>query len=441
VAAGDIDNDGWTDLYVMRLGASQFFRNAGNGTFEDVTARSGASASGWSAAAAFLDVDRDGWLDLYVGHYLRYSVDRDVQCRGLAGQPDYCPPRSYEAEPDRLYRNRGDGTFADVTSSALHSQEARPALGVVAIDANRDGWMDLYVANDSQADTLWMNQRDGTFRDGALLSGVAFNRDGQVTASMGVDAGDVDNDGDEDVIHVNLTGEGATLLINDGTGAFDDVSRAWGLTAPTLPLTGFGTGWVDVDNDGWLDLLSVNGAVRTIEGLAAAGDPFPLRQPKQWLWNRGTGAFVDVTRNGGAALTRLAVGRGLALGDIDNDGDTDALVGNNNGAAELLVNERGQDAAWVGLRLVGQGSGVSARDMLGATVEIRRSGAPSLWRRVRSDGSYASARDPRVLVGLGAGAGPVTITVAWPDGRAEQWADTATRRWVTLRQGTGRPVS
>jgi hypothetical protein len=439
VATGDIDNDGWTDLYLTRLGTNHLYRNNGDGTFADVSARSGVGGSGWSVSASFVDIDRDGWLDLYVGNYLRYRVDADVRCQGLAGQPDYCPPRSYQPQADRLYRNRGDGTFVDVSTTALQGHEARPALGVTALDANRDGWLDIYVANDSQADTLWLNQRDGTFCDGALVAGAAFNRDGQVTASMGVAAGDVDNDGDEDIVHANLTGEGHTLLVNDGTGVFDDLARARGLTAPTLPFTGFGAGWIDVDNDGWLDLLTVNGAVRTIDGLAGAGDPFPLRQRKQLLRNRGGGVFVDVTEAAGPALTRQTVGRGLAFGDVDNDGDVDVLVGNNNGAAELLVNERDHAPGWVGLRLLGAGAaGSRGRDMLGALVEIRRSHGGSLWRRVKTDGSYASASDPRVLAGLGGMPGSVGVRVVWPNGRAEEWHDVASRQWVTLRQGTGR---
>ena len=435
VAVGDIDNDGWADIYLTRLGPDQLFRNNRNGTFTDVSATAGTADPGWGVSAAFVDIDRDGWLDLYVGNYLRYSVDADARCAGLAGQPDYCPPRSYRPQADRLYRNRGDGTFQDVTATALRGGEVAPALGVVAVDVDRDGWMDLYVANDGQGDTLWRNQRDGTFTDVGLLAGIAFSRDGQVTASMGVDAGDFDNDGDEDIVHVNLTLEGHTLLVNDGTGLFTDATRASGLTALTMPFTGFGAGWMDYDNDGWLDLFTVNGAVRTIEGLARANNPFPLHQRKQLLRNRGDGRFDDVTKLAGAVFERSTVGRGAAFGDVDNDGDIDVLVGNNNGRAELLVNEVGNRSHWVGLRLVGRGT--PGRDMLGARVEVQLTDGRTLLRRARTDGSYASANDPRVLVGLGGASGPVRVQVVWPDGETEEWTGVGITQWVTLRQGTG----
>ena len=436
IATGDVDNDGWTDIYLTRLGANHLYRNRGNGTFADVSARSGTAGSGWGVSASFVDVDRDGWLDLYVGNYLRYSVETDVRCEGLAGQPDYCPPRSYEPQLDRLYRNRRDGTFEDVTLTGLRGAEARPALGVVAFDANRDGWTDIYVANDGQADTLWLNQRDGTLKDVGLLAGVAFDPDGRATASMGVDAGDFDDDGDDDVVHVNLTGEGHTLLVNDGSGGFDDLSRARGLTAPTLPYTGFGAAWVDVDNDCWLDLLTVNGAVRVIEALARTGDPLPLSQRKQLLRNRGDGRFDDMTAAAGPVFARSTVARGAAFGDVDNDGDVDVLVGNNSGAAELLINEVGHARAWIGLRLVGRGA--RGRDMLGARAAVVLQDGRTLWRRAHADGSFASANDPRIVFGLDRTQGPVTVRVVWPDGRTEAWTGIGVAQWVTLREGTGR---
>ena len=266
VAAGDIDNDGWTDLYVTYFGRNQMWRNNGDGTFTDVSARSGTALEGFSVSAAFVDYDRDGWLDLYVGNYVRYSLATDQRCSNLAGVRTYCPPQVYPALPDRLYRNRGNGTFADVTATALIGREFGRALGVSTADFNGDGWMDIYVANDGSENILWTNQRNGTFRNTALLAGVALTAEGQAEASMGVDAGDFDNDGDEDLFMTELNGEGSNLYVNGGTGIFDDHGARSALGPSSLQYTGFGTAWFDFDNDGWLDVLSVNGRVQAAEG-------------------------------------------------------------------------------------------------------------------------------------------------------------------------------
>jgi hypothetical protein len=435
VAAGDVDNDGWTDLYLTRLGANVLLRNTGRGTFTDVSRASGtAGRAPWSAPAAFVDVDRDGWLDLFVGNYLDYSVAADVDCRSRAGARDYCDPSVYRPVGDRLYRNRGDGTFEDVTERALSGALPQPALGVVTADVDGDGWPDIYVANDRQENHLWMNQRDGTFRNAALEAGVARNGDGRVEASMGVDAGDYDNDGDEDLIIANLASEGMTLYENDGRGLFEDVAGRSGARAASLAYTGFGAAWLDADNDGWLDVLTVNGAVQTLEALAQLRDPFPFHQRKQLLLNSRDGRVVDATARAGEALAVSRVGRGAAFGDIDNDGDQDVVVANNNGPVELLLNEASGAAHWLGLRVVGTSG---RRDMLGARVAVERNGQ-TVWRRARADGSYASANDPRVLVGLGRDSRLPSVRVRWPDGQEERWAEVAIDRWTTLTQGTAR---
>ena len=251
VAAGDFNNDGCVDLYLTNFGSAQMFRNNCDGTFTDVTKQSGTDNPGWSVSAAFVDFDRDGWLDLYVGNYLRYSLDgQHIACTSSSGAPDYCTPKSYQPLPDRLYRNQHDGTFADVSARAGIAREFGPALGIATADFNGDGWIDIYVANDGKDNQLWINQRNGTFTNTALLSGAALTAEGKAEASMGVDAGDFDNDGDEDLFMTELTGEGANLYVNDGTGTFDDRSMRSGLGAATLPYTGFGTAWFDVDNDG-----------------------------------------------------------------------------------------------------------------------------------------------------------------------------------------------
>src|SRR5262245_26578312 len=274
VATGDFNNDGWTDLYLTKFDApNQLFRNNGDGTFTDVPKVSGTDQRSWSVSAAFVDFDRDGWLDLYVGNYLRYDLAHVGQCFGPTGAPGYCTPDAYAPLPDRLYRNRGNGTFEDVSVSARIVREFGPALGIATADFNRDGWIDIYVANDGKENQLWMNRRDGTFENTALLSGVALPVSGKAEGSMGVDAGDFDDDGDEDLVMTELAGEGTNLYVNDGTGVFTDMSGPSAIGPASLPLTGFGTGWIDFDNDGRLDLLAVNGTVQIIESLRQTHDP------------------------------------------------------------------------------------------------------------------------------------------------------------------------
>lgn len=433
VAAGDFDNDGWTDLYLSRFGADALLKNNGNGTFTDVFATAGLTDPGWTVAVSFLDFDRDGWLDLFVSGYVRYSTMSDITCVSRTGARDYCSPQSYAPVPSRLFRNTRHGTFQDVTVSSGVARKYGPALGTLAFDANSDGWLDLYVANDGADNQLWLNRRNGRFENTAVVAGVAVNSQGKAEGSMGVDAGDFDNDGDEDLIIANLTGEGSTLYENDGTGSFQDVSAATGLRTQTLANTGFGTAWFDADNDGWLDILTVNGAVATIQALAAAGDPFPLHQRKQLFRNTGNRRFEDVTAAAGVSFASSEVGRGAAFGDVDNDGDVDVVVANNNGRMRLLLNNQTAGNHWLGVRAVGD----SGRDMLGAMVGLVLSDGSVRWRRVRADGSYASANDPRLVFGLGAAGQPARIQVRWPSGRKEEWPLTISDRWVVVREGVG----
>jgi hypothetical protein len=435
VAAGDFNNDGCVDLYVTNLGSNQMLRNNCDGTFTDVTKASRTESPGWSVSAAFVDFDRDGWLDLFVGHYVNYRLERNIRCFGLAGAPDYCPPHVYTAQPSRLYRNNRDGTFTDVTARAGLAAEFGPALGVSTADFNGDGWIDLYVANDGQPNQLWINQRDGTFRNTALIAGAALGANGEAKSSMGVDAGDFDNDGDEDLLVTELVGQGIDLYVNGGKAVFQEQSAAAGLRQATLPYTGFGAAWFDFDNDGRLDVLTVNGAVTQNVDPSARRDPFPLGQRKQLFRNAGGGRFEDVTDRAGPIFALAEVGRGAAFGDIDNDGDTDVVVGNASGPLRLLLNNLGQRRHWIGLRLVGRDA---PRDMIGTRVAIVRADGSTLWRRARSDGSYASANDPRVLVGLGDSNQPPTVRVVWPDGHSETWTDVAVDRYTTLTQGSGK---
>ena len=435
VAAGDIDNDGYVDIYRTGLTEGVMLRNNGNGTFTDITAKSGtANKGGWGVSASFVDVDRDNLLDLYVGNYLLYSIEGDIDCLSVTGQHDYCPPNSYRPQPDKLYRNRGNGTFVDITRAALEGGAYGPALGVSTADFDNDGWLDIYVGNDGMPNQLWLNQKNGRFKDFGFLNGAAVNGAGNSEASMGIDAGDFDNDGDEDLFVTNWLAQMNILYENIGNGVFEDRKAASGLGAPSLAKTGFGTAWFDFDNDSWLDLIALNGSVSMIEAQARANDPFPLKMLNQLYRNLGNGRFEDASAQGGEPFTLLDVSRGAAFGDIDNDGDIDVVVGTANGPTRLFINNAGNRNHWLGLRL----TGLKGRDMIGARVSVSRSNGQTLMRRSRSDGSYASANDPRVLLGLGTSADPVTVRVQWPDGKTEEWPNLPVDRWTTLRQGTGK---
>ena len=448
-ATGDFNNDGCVDLYVTNLERSQLFRNNCNGTFTDVSA-SGAEDRGWSVSAAFVDYDRDGWLDLFVGNYVYYSVESDKRClHSIGSLVDYCPPSVYRPQPDHLYHNNRDGTFTDVTAAAGMGREFGPALGVSTADFNGDGWIDIYVANDGAPNQLWTNGHDGTFTNTALLGGVALGADGEAKGSMGVDAADVDRDGDEDLFVAEIAREGHDLYLNDGSGVFEERAARAGIRLPSLPYTGFGAAWFDFDNDGWLDILIVNGAVRHSAEALTRNDTFSLQQPKQLFRNLGNGQFADVTRQAGDVLKVLDVSRGAAFGDIDNDGDTDVIIATDNGPIRLLINNVGSRKHWVGVRVLGREkrpstvargtlSNVEGRDMVGARVGVVSASGATIWRRARSDGSYASANDPRVLIGLGDTTTIAKVRVEWPDGKSEEWTDVPIDRYTTLKEGEGR---
>jgi hypothetical protein len=431
VAVGDVDNDGWSDLYLMNFGDNQMFHNNGDGTFTDVTKESGtANHPDFGVSAAFLDYDRDGWLDLYVGNNVRYTLADRTACPNTAGAPDYCPPQIYGGRPDRLYHNVGHGKFVDVTAKALAGAKFGPALGVSTADFNGDGWVDIFVANDGEDDLLFINQKNGTFKETALSAGVAVTSDGKAEASMGVDAGDFDNDGDDDLVMTELTSQGSNLYLNDGHAAFRDAGAQSGLGGFSLPYTGWGTSWFDFDNDGWLDVLAVNGTIVAQEGRRAQA--FPYDQKKLLLRNLGNGRFEQVTSKAGRVFDLSESGRGAAFGDIDNDGDVDVLIANDSGPVRLLLNNLGNRNHWLGLRLVND----RKRDALGARIGITRSTGPTLWRRVRSDGSYGSANDPRVLIGLGPSTEKPRVQIQWPDGKSEEWTGAVLDRWATLTEGS-----
>jgi hypothetical protein len=434
-AVGDINNDGLPDLYLTNLGSNQMYLNKGAGKFVDVTKESGTDDPRWSTSGSFVDYDRDGWLDLMLVNYAEFSVTNSPNCYAATTAPDYCTPRVFRSPGNRLFHNRGDGKFEDVTVRARVDKEFGHGLGVVAADFNDDGWPDIYVANDGDPNQLWINQKNGTFVNDALLAGAAVNRNGQAEAGMGVDAADFDSNGTDDIFITHLMDETNTLYVNQGEALFEDRTREAGLAIPGRRFTGFGTLFFDYDNDGALDLFVANGAVQLLPQLVREKQPFPLGQPNQLFRNTGKAGFVEIGAEAGPDLQLLEVSRGAAFGDVDNDGDTDVLVTNNNGPVRLLLNQVGNRNHWLGLRLVGK----TGRDMLGAQVDVVTGSGTNLRRRVRTDGSYLVGNDPRVLVGLGQAREVKSVRVRWPDGTSEEWKSVPVDRYTRLKEGTTGP--
>ncbi len=429
--SGDVDNDGWPDLYVSNFGANTLLQNNGDGTFVDTTRTSSVGELKWGAAAAFVDIDNDGWLDLYVGNYVNYRIPTDKPCASQTGARDYCGPLAYKPEPDRLYRNRGDGSFDDISTRSGIDSDFGAALGVISADFDDDGLLDIYVANDQLPNQLWHNQGGGAFVDTALLAGTAVNAVGQPEASMGVVAGDIDGSGTEDLFMAHLAQETNTLYLNDGDAFFRDATRASGLGMDSFVFTGFGAALFDYDNDGWLDLFVGNGEVKRIDSQVIDGEPLPMRQRNQLFRNLGSGKFQEVAPEDQLFFTRTDVSRGVAAGDLDNDGDTDLVVINNGGPLQLGLNETAGES-WSAFDLR-TGAGRAA---LGTTVSTPLADGLTLRRRVRTDGSYASGNDARVLLGLGDRTRLESIRIDWLGGGETEWREVPTGRYLVGSEGT-----
>ncbi len=414
---GDYDNDGYVDIYVTNYGPNQLYRNNGDGTFANVTQKAAVDNALWGTSAAFADYDRDGDLDLYVCNFVTYSMDTDIYCE-IKGKRDYCSPDNFSGTPDMLYQNNGDGTFTDVTKAAGVYNDLpneSKGLGVMWFDYDNDGDLDIYIANDSTPNFLYKNNGDGTFTDIALELGVAYNENGETEAGMGVDAGDYNWDGNLDIFLTHWERETNTLYKNDASGFFEDATDEADLARTSFRMVGWGTKFIDVDNDGLLDIFIVNGHTKVNAEIQFPNSGITYAQSDQLFMNEGTAKFRDISATAGPYFQERWVGRGAAFGDIDNDGDLDILITNNNQRAILLENVVGQDKNWIGFDLTAQQANTNA---IGARVEIvidrqRR------FQEIRSGTSYLSQNDLRLLFGLENGQTIDAATVRWPDGEVQ----------------------
>ena len=432
VAVGDFDNDGFPDVFITCVGQNRLFRNTGKGTFVDVTRSSGLGGrTAFSTSAMWLDFDRDGFLDLFVCNYVRWSPDRDVFCSLDGKQKSYCTPEAYRGETCWLFRNRGNGTFEDVTATCGIFDSSSKALGVALIDHDQDGWPDIFVANDTQPNKLYRNQRNGTFKDVALQAGVALSADGKARAGMGVDVGDFENSGAPGLAITNFEGEMIGLYRQTGSGTYRDVASERGVGFPSRNLLGFGCLFADLDLDGRLDLVTVNGhiddTVRNIRGNVG------YAQRPQLFVNQGNARFRDVSSVVGSGFAQARVGRGLAYADFDRDGDVDLLMTTNNGPAVLLRNDQTGGNRSVRFRLRGTSSN---RDAIGSTVRLYHDGITQS-RLVRSGSSYLSQSELAVTFGVGRRDRVDRVVVTWPNGRIEEFNSVATGRAYTCTEGKG----
>jgi hypothetical protein len=431
-AAADFDNDSDVDVFLSAFGEDHLYRNQGDGTFERVGREAGISNPTWSTSAAFFELDSDGFLDLYVCNYLDFTIQTHRECVSpTAGIPAYCHPQEYEGVADSLYRNRGDGTFEDVSdASGVAAEGDGKGLGVVSSDFDDDGDVDLYVANDTTRNFLYRNDGGGRVTEIGLESGVAYNEQGLPEAGMGVDWGDVDRDGKLDVVVTNFDFENNTLYRNLGSGFFFDATALFGLGDQSLTELGFGCDFLDLDNDGWLDFVLVNGHI--LDNIAEIQTNLTFAQPGQVFRNR-SGRLHNLTRETGDALGRPRVGRGLASLDYDRDGDLDLVISANGGKAELLRNDGGSRNAWIDLRLVGVDSN---RDGVGTRVRLELDGRP-LVEELRAGSSYLSQNELALHIGLGGAPEARGIELRWPSGRRDRIDRLAAGRRYVIKEAIG----
>lgn len=431
VAAGDYDNDGRSDVYVTSLDGDRLFHNDGAGKFRDVSKAAGVANASFGTSAAWVDYNRDGRLDLFVANYVQWTAKADLWCSLDGATKSYCTPESYAGTSSRLYRNLGGGRFEDASRQAGIADPTSKSLGIAVLDFDSDGWPDLFVANDTQPNKLYRNNRDGTFADVGLRSGVAFSEEGIARGAMGVDAADYDRSGRPHLLVGNFSNQMLGLYRNEGNGLFVDEAPRSTVGRASLLSLAFGVFFFDYDLDGWLDILAANGHIE--EEIGRVQPKVQYRQPPLLFRNLGNRRFEDATAAAGRAFGRPIVARGAAYADYDRDGDLDVVLTTNHGPAYLYRNEGGNRHNWLAVDTRGVKSN---RDGIGAVVRVESPGGRQ-WQMVRSGSSYASQSDLTVTFGLGADAVVSTIEVEWPSGVRDRVTNVKARQRVTVEEGRG----
>ncbi|MGH9339826.1 MAG: CRTAC1 family protein [Acidobacteriota bacterium] len=437
VCVGDYNNDGFADIYLTQLAGNVLYKNNGNGTFTDVSAQAGVAGSSWSTSAAFADYDRDGDLDLYVANYLDLDLKNPPEPGSFPfcnyrGESSICGPMGLKAAANVLYRNDGDGTFSEVTETSGVNQENRYySLGVVWADVDEDGDLDLFVANDTTPNQLFVNQGDGSFEEMGLLAGLATSGDGAFQASMGIDVADYDNDGKLDAFSTHFANDYSTLYHNLGNLLFEDVTARAGILQSEWLLVGWGTRFADFNHDGWKDIFHANGHVYPF--LIKAGWSEEYAQPPSLYLNQQDGTFRDVGRQAGAALQKKMVGRGAAFGDYDRDGDIDILVANLNDSPQLLRNDSANENHWIMFKTRGRQSN---RDGIGARITIKTAELEQVWEVKRTVGIYSSS-DPRAHFGLARSAIVDRVQIRWPGGKVQEFRNVRAGKHYQLDEEEG----